>query len=52
MNDITDTTIGTDTGQQLDMDGRLHTVVIKGKAEVKQGDLFQYGEDKINMESK
>jgi len=50
MNDLTDTTIGTDTGEQLDMDGRLHTVVIPGKCEVKQGDLFQYGKDKKNME--
>jgi len=48
--ELADTTIGTDTGEQLDMDGRLHTVVIPGKCEVKQGDLFQYGEDKNKRE--
>lgn len=43
--DITDPTVGTDRGEQLDMFGNLHTVIIKGKCEVKQGDLFQYGKD-------
>ena len=52
MADITDPTVGTDTGEQLDMFGRLHAVVIPGKCEVKQGDLFQYGKDKINTEDK
>ncbi len=49
MLDITDPKTGTDTGTQVDMFGKEHEVVIPGKAEVKQGDLFQYGIDSENL---